>query len=324
MASNYTCSACLSALVKRTKVVAPARRAPHKPSHLLPNTSLRAFASEIQLPRKSNSKPTSGAPAESDKVIEGAESITAPPKVASPGKSPLPASTTARLASELRKRASGTTETYIAYGATQPLFLECSRAGNYTVPQIDEGGVAPKNDAGEDLGVGTGWWYDSLGLTPTFNTWAQVTFLHMYLLTVRFRLFPKAHAPAWHQHLLDHFFHNAEDRMETYHGMVARGVRNKYLKDLWIQWRGVLAAYDEGLVKGDAVLAAAVWRNVFKADPAADVKAIAEIVSWMRREVRRLGEASDAEIAAGWTFKGDPGEEAPAVELKSKLMKADA
>jgi cytochrome b pre-mRNA-processing protein 3 len=143
----------------------------------------------------------------------------------------------------------------------------------------------------------------------------------MYLLTVRIRLFPANHASAWHQHLLDHFFHNAEDRMALYHGMSARGVRNKYLKDLWIQWRGVLAAYDEGLVKGDAVMAAAVWRNVFKADPAVDIKAVAEIVSWMRREVRRLGEARDEEVSAGWEFKGNPGEESPAVALQSERMK---
>lgn len=182
--------------------------------------------------------------------------------------------------------------------------------------------MAPKNDAGEDVGVGTGWWYESVHLTPTFNTWAQITFIHMYMLTVRFRLFPAAHAPSWHQHLLDHFFHNAEDRMAMYHGMAARSIRNKYLKDLYIQWRGVLAAYDEGLVKGDAVLATAIWRNVFKADQATDVRALAEVVGWMRREIKRLDKASDGEVSGGgWRFVGDPNEARADVMLESQMMK---
>jgi cytochrome b pre-mRNA-processing protein 3 len=69
-----------------------------------------------------------------------------------------------------------------------------------------------------------------LGLAPTFNTWAQITFLHMYLLTTRIRVFPADHAPAWHQHLLDHFFYEAENRMTVIHNVHARAVRNKYPK----------------------------------------------------------------------------------------------
>lgn len=37
------------------------------------------------------------------------------------------------------------------------------------------------------------------------------------------------------------------------------------MKDMLEQYRGSVAAYDEGLVSGDAVLAAAIWRNVFGA-----------------------------------------------------------
>ncbi|KAK5092126.1 Serine carboxypeptidase 3, partial [Cryomyces antarcticus] len=131
------------------------------------------------------------------------------------------ASKLAGFANQVRQRAGAATETYVAYGVTENLFKECSRQAEYTIPQVlEKGGVAPKTEAGEDLGVGTGWWYEDLGLTPTFNTWAQISFLHMYLLTVRFRYFPPDHAPAWHQHLLDHFSYAAEDRMATYHGMV--------------------------------------------------------------------------------------------------------
>ena len=64
------------------------------------------------------------------------------------------------MAQELRRRATRTTETYIAYGATEMLVKECARVGNYSIPQTQEKGVeTPKTKDGEDLGVGEGWWY---------------------------------------------------------------------------------------------------------------------------------------------------------------------
>lgn len=133
----------------------------------------------------------------------------------------------------------------------------------------------------------------------TFNTWAQVCFLHMYMLTVRLRCFPPEHARVWHQNLLDHFFYAAEDRMAIWHGMSARGTRNKNLKDIWQQWRGVILSYDEGLVKGDAVLAAAVWRNVFKADVEVDLQDVALVTAYIRRMMQMLDTLEDGQVAAG-------------------------
>ncbi|KAL1638318.1 Serine carboxypeptidase 3 [Neofusicoccum ribis] len=201
------------------------------------------------------------------------------------------------IAQQLHKRASGTTETYVAYGGTEMLFRECARQADYRVEKNKEGD-APKTEKREDLGVGEGWWYEVLGLTPTFSTWAQITFLHMYALTTRIRQFPADHAPAWHQHLVDHFFYEAENRMVIYHNMQARGIRNKYLHDLFIQWRGVMAAYDEGLVKGDAVLATALWRNIWKAEEI-NPTGLATVVSYLRREVQRLEQISDEQITGG-------------------------
>jgi cytochrome b pre-mRNA-processing protein 3 len=159
-----------------------------------------------------------------------------------------------------------------------------------------------------------------LGLSCAFNTWAQVTFLHMYILTVRIRLFPAAHAPTWQQHLIDHFSFAAEQKMETQHAITSGSVRSRYLKDLFVQWRGILAAYDEGLVKGDAVMAAAVWRNVFKGADDVDPIQLATVVSYLRREIARVGGLSDDLIANGVVDFGDPKAEKSAVVMKSKLM----
>jgi cytochrome b pre-mRNA-processing protein 3 len=144
--------------------------------------------------------------------------------------------------------------------------------------------------------------------------------LHLYLLSVRFRCFPDPISQTWQQHLLDHFFFEAENKMTINHNMHASGTRNKYLKDLFIQWRGLLAAYDEGLVKGDAVLAAAIWRNVFKADEEVDVRGIAAIVSYMRRTLRGLDAMDEADVTAGRMVFGDPSAEMALVMQKSRMM----
>jgi cytochrome b pre-mRNA-processing protein 3 len=159
------------------------------------------------------------------------------------------------------------------------------------------------------------------GLQPTFSTWSQVTMLHMYLIAARFRCFPTlSQTQTWQQHLLDHFFYDAENRMMVNHNMHARGTRNKYLKDLFIQWRGLLAAYDEGIYKGDAVLAAAIWRNVFKANEDVDIKALAQIVSYMRRALKGLDSMPDETLMSVDLQFGSPKDEANAVAMKSKMM----
>ncbi|KAK3701416.1 Serine carboxypeptidase 3 [Vermiconidia calcicola] len=220
-----------------------------------------------------------------------------------------------------------TTEPYVAYGSTEDLFRICSQQCSYTIPNAlkTPPEPAPKNAALEDVGEGEGWWYapksqGGLALDVTFNTWAQVMFLHMYMLTVRLRMFPAKHARVWHQQLLDHFFYAAEDRMATWHGMAARGVRNRYLKDLLLQYRGVLFSYDEGLIKGDAVLAAAVWRNVFKADEGADLGDVGLVVAYLRRELQSLGKLEDAKIADAKVQFGDPGTLKKLVETKSPWL----
>lgn len=160
----------------------------------------------------------------------------------------------------------------------------------------------------------------AMGLNPTFSTWSQVTMLHMYLLSARFRAFEPYAAAPWQQHLLDHFFYDAENRMTVNHNMHARGTRNKYLKDMFIQWRGLLAAYDEGLAKGDAVLAAAVWRNVFKADENVDVRSLAEIVSFMRHTLKSLDALPDSTFSESMVQFSSPRDEAGVVAVKSKMM----
>ena len=142
----------------------------------------------------------------------------------------------------------------------------------------------------------------------------------MYLITCRLRCFPPLNAPIWHQHLLDHFFYIAEERMVVTHNIAAKSIRNKYLKDLFVQWRGLQAGYDEGLVRGDAVLATAVWRNVFKANDDVDFRGVGQVVSYIRGGLKDLDEMSDESIAGGVVEFGSPGSERDVVLSKSRLM----
>ena len=219
-----------------------------------------------------------------------------------------------RTSRALRKHAPrSTTEPYVAYGSTEALYQECARQCDYTIPAVLKTPPEPPpvNTADEHIGEGQGWWYldrsqGGLGLDVTFNTWAQVMMLHIWMLTARLRAFPQENVRTWHQSLLDHFFHAAEDRMVLWHRLDSRAGRNKYLKDLLMQWRGVLLSYDEGLVRGDAVLAAALWRNVFKASEKIELKQLALVTAYVRRELKMLDKLSDEELARGDVDFGSP------------------
>ncbi|USP77489.1 Protein CBP3, mitochondrial [Curvularia clavata] len=299
MASNYMCSACSRALLRSS--------APHiqRVNKLSLRQAQRAFsATTPAFYHASHNRSADVRP----------EAIKKP--------HPTVASGVTGLAQKLREKAPLMTETYVAYGATRDLIKECTKPGEYKIPQaLVKRGEIPVDENGVHLGEGEGWWYDTLGLKPTFSNWAQITFLHMYMLQVRFRMFPSTHAPVWIQHLTNHAFYAAEDRLVVWHKFNANSLRQKYLKDMFSQWRAVLLSYDEGLMKGDAMLAAAIWRNLLGAKEDVDFEKLAQIVGYMRRELKRLDNATDDEVAnGGWTFRGSPGDEAGLVKSPSRLM----
>lgn len=83
-----------------------------------------------------------------------------------------------------------------------------------------------------------------------------------------------------------------------------------------------MPGYDEGLVNGDAVLATAVWRNVFKGEKEVDFRGVAEIVSYIRGVLKGLDEMSDESVASGEVVFGNPGTERDGTLVKSRMMDA--
>lgn len=150
--------------------------------------------------------------------------------------------------------------------------------------------------------------------------------LHLYLIVVRLRCLDKPAWQAWQTQLVNHFFQHAEDTMEVNHGMSSRMIRSGHLNSLFQTWRGVVLAYDEGLVKGDAVLAAAVWRNVFRSQEDVDMRHVAAVVSFMRRSVKHLDQMLDPALLyhGAEAFKTPPTAELELVDEPVSLEEVKA
>ncbi|KAK7952383.1 uncharacterized protein PG986_008111 [Apiospora aurea] len=224
------------------------------------------------------------------------------------------------------------TQPYQVHRATEIIYKTCASQATYTISEEDKrNGTVQKTEDGVEIGVGKTMWHTDFGLPATFSTWSQVTMLHMYLVCARLRNLDKDAARSWQQQLVDHYFFDAEERMDLTHGITSRGVRQRYLKDLFVTWRGLLAAYDEGVVRGDAVLASAVWRNIFSAAADVDVRSVAAVVSWMRLCLKMLDQMPDealfaqASAAFKWPAKNELNVvDRPVRELEGLLPNAPA
>ncbi|KAK7742091.1 Mitochondrial beta-keto-acyl synthase [Cytospora paraplurivora] len=211
---------------------------------------------------------------------------------------------------------------YQIYGATESIYKACSTSAAYKISEeLRKKEEVPLTEDGEELGVGGGVWHDDFGLPPTFSTWSQVTMLHLYLVVVRLRCLEKNAWQAWQLQLVNHFFNHAEELMEVNHGMSSRMLRQRHLGNLFQTWRGVILAYDEGLVKGDAVMASAVWRNIFKAEEDVDMRHVAAIVSWSRSTLKNLDQMLDPALLyhGAEVFKQQPTAELKLVDETGPL-----
>ncbi|KAM0787582.1 hypothetical protein ACM66B_003652 [Microbotryomycetes sp. NB124-2] len=109
------------------------------------------------------------------------------------------------------------------------------------------------------------FFYEECSLPPSFQTWFSITTLHVWLLQVRLRSLPAPLGRAYIQELVNHYFIDIELRIKGPYNVTQSRLIKGYMNDMLEQYHGSCAAYDEGLVGGDAALAAAVWRNLFGA-----------------------------------------------------------
>ncbi|OLN93912.1 Protein CBP3, mitochondrial [Colletotrichum chlorophyti] len=171
----------------------------------------------------------------------------------------------------------------------ESLYKVCSAPALYNISEKDRANDAVRmTTEGEEVGDPVGPWLQFLDLQPSFSSWSQTTMLHMYLVVARLRCLDRESSRNLQHQFIDQFFFDCERMMHLNHGMTSSALRQRYLKDIFVQWRGLIAAYDEGIVKDDRVLAAAVWRNLFKSREDADIRQIAAVVAWMRATLQDL------------------------------------
>lgn len=104
------------------------------------------------------------------------------------------------------------------------------------------------------------------GLPVSYQSWMQITNLHIWLLSVRFRSLPAPLGRTYIQEIVNHYFIHAESLMRGRYNIRQNRLIKGYMRDMLYQYHGANMGYDEGLVSGsDAVLAAAIWRNLFGA-----------------------------------------------------------
>ncbi|TDZ36379.1 Protein CBP3 [Colletotrichum spinosum] len=190
----------------------------------------------------------------------------------------------------------------------EALYEVCAKPALYKISEQERAkDMVQMTEDGEEVGESKGPWLDILDLPPSFSSWSQTTMLHMYIVLARLRCLERDAAQALQHQFIDQFFFDCERMMHLNHGMTSSALRQRYLKEIFVQWRGLIAAYDEGVVKDDRVLAAAVWRNLFKAREAADMRQIAAVVAWIRASLRDMeaGAVEDLLVSPRGIFKRD-------------------
>ncbi|KAJ2742380.1 Ubiquinol cytochrome-c reductase assembly protein Cbp3 [Coemansia sp. BCRC 34301] len=138
------------------------------------------------------------------------------------------------------------------------------------------------------------FWVDSCQMPDTFQTWFSTTSLYVWMAMVRVRADPQA--KYYNQALVDCFFLDAEQKMRT-SGIKSGRIINDTLKDLVSSFKGTVMSLDEGFARSDAVLAAAIWRNLVPVDE--NVIQIDQIARYVRHEVQRLDKCAIEDLTAG-------------------------
>lgn len=143
------------------------------------------------------------------------------------------------------------------------------------------------------------FWQEECHLPPTFQSWFTIVNLHIWLLTVRLRALPPPHGMNHLQALIDHFFLDVEDRIRAVlqpatpdtitpnsplgpyttpsqfytianplpgkkrpKGRAPERLVSQQMKIFREQWAGMGMSFDASLIRGDADMAAVVWRNI--------------------------------------------------------------
>ncbi|KAK9325690.1 ubiquinol-cytochrome C chaperone-domain-containing protein [Lipomyces orientalis] len=166
-------------------------------------------------------------------------------------------------------------------------YMQLCKAQGYHHPEAKEYGSSAK------------FYYEHLGLTPSLSQSFQISALHIWMLLVRMRALPEKYANAYEQALVDGMFLDLEKRMVNDYKIRSNRLINNTLKEFNLQLRGSVLAYDEGLMADDAVLGAAIWRNIFGGRKDVNMAKVAILVQYVRTHIYVLDKMSDFDFGVG-------------------------
>ncbi|KAK9353763.1 ubiquinol-cytochrome C chaperone-domain-containing protein [Lipomyces doorenjongii] len=166
-------------------------------------------------------------------------------------------------------------------------YMQLCKAQGYHHPEAKEFGASAK------------FYYEHMGLTPSLSQSFQISALHIWMLLVRMRALPQKYANAYEQALVDGIFLDLEKRMVNEYKIKSNRLINNTLKEFNSQLRGSVLAYDEGLMANDAVLGAAIWRNIFGGKKDVNMAKLAIMVRYVRTHIFVLEKMSDFDFGVG-------------------------
>lgn len=167
-------------------------------------------------------------------------------------------------------------------------------------------------------------------LPRTYQTWFQITTMHVHLLLTRFRALDTADkANAYSQELINHFFIDAESRMRMRFGVQTSRLVKGYMREMHTQQRGAILGLDEALSfsvardtdrerygDADAALATALWRNLWGAGGwGRGVAGVKRKLKGIDRDGASDKKAREAAEKAGTAFADDEGKPELAQDL---------
>jgi hypothetical protein len=109
------------------------------------------------------------------------------------------------------------------------------------------------------------------------------------MLHTRLRCYPAQTAHMYQQMLIDTFFEDIEMRIYYEYNIKSQRYIQNQMKEFYENYRGLTIAYDEGITKDDAVLAAAFWRNLFQNTlTSVDFEKLAKVVNYFWKNMKLL------------------------------------
>lgn len=123
-------------------------------------------------------------------------------------------------------------------------------------------------------------------MPDTFQSWFIVAQLHIWLCLVRLKREDENGKFIIH-HLVKFFWKDVQERLNLL-GVASSSVKHQSIVELDKEFRGLIFAYEEGLLTDDKTLAAAVWRNFVHDKSRTDPVILSTLVAYIRSQVKEM------------------------------------